>query len=111
MVHIVDLIGIGLHCPNCKGVHIRGGYHDWQTMDSFICEDCGLHWNEDFKVEESLRDRFSGPGWRFKERGFIWVMCDSKHPLTPILNPDSADGNGSRKTFVRRGMKWVKKKS
>lgn len=98
MTSIKYLIEKGLRCPNCGGDHIRGGYHDWQIMDSLICEYCGLHWNEDFsELEEQT--------WRLKERGFIWVMCDAKHPLIPILNPNSADESG-RKKFVGKGIKW-----
>ena len=103
MVDIKDLIDLGLRCPQCRTTHIRGGYHDWQTMDSFICEDCGLHWNEDFKInaEEHL--------WLLKSRRFIWVMCDAKHPLIPLLNPDSADGSTGRRGFVQRGLYATKK--
>jgi transcription initiation factor TFIIIB Brf1 subunit/transcription initiation factor TFIIB len=99
MTSIESLVKKGLKCPNCGGIKIRGGYHDWQYMDSFICEDCGLHWNEDF-LDLELDSR------RFLERGFIWVMCDAKHPLKPILNPKSADEVINRSNFVKKGIKW-----
>lgn len=111
MVDIADLIAIGLKCPNCGGIKIRGGYHDWQHMDSFICELCGLHWQEDFDIIKDLENKFNEPGWRYKERGFIWVMCDSEYPLTPILNEKSADEINTRKKFVKDGIKYAKLKN
>jgi len=99
---ISGLVAAGLKCPNCGGVNIRAGYHEWQTMDSFICTDCGLHWQEDFTDYSET--------WRFTERRFVWVMCDTSYPKYPILNPDSIDVGGARIGFVRKGLKRLKMK-
>mgnify|MGYP006909291976 CR=1 FL=1 len=100
---ISELVSEGLKCPNCGGVKMRAGYHEWQNMDSFICRDCGLHWQEDFKELSET--------WRFKqERRFIWVMCDTRYPKYSILNPDSIDDEDDRIRFVRKGLKRLKMK-
>jgi hypothetical protein len=81
-------------------MEIRAGYHEWQRMDSFICKSCGIHWQEDFDDYAQVS--------QFKERGFVWVMCDAQHPLLPILNPDSLDQEQDRSRFVRNGLRKLK---
>jgi len=96
---ISKLVELGLRCPHCESEKIRGCYHDWQMMDSFVCQKCGLRWQEDFTNLEQH--------WRYQtgERGFIWIMCDAEHPLTPIMNKDSADDSTSRDRFVKKGIR------
>jgi len=84
-----DLKKSGFRCPCCSSSNLRAGYHDWQTLDSFICEECGLRWMEDVG---SLRDVFKiarDPS-KFKKRN-IWILHSADHVNKPLKNPKSAD--------------------
>ena len=100
MLSIDDLVHHnGLRCPNCKGDVVRAGYHDWQNMDSFICEKCGYRWREDHDELERVR---------YDKQRFLWVMVDSSQPLCPLLNPASSDEGGTRDAFVKKGLRRVR---
>ena len=100
---ISDFVEAGLRCPSCDSSHIRGAYHDWHTMDAFICSDCGLRWREDAHEAEDIlkmiqqRSRYG----TLYER-FIWVLSTADFPFAVLLNPKSSDEVGF-KQFIEEG--------
>jgi hypothetical protein len=104
MTSIQELTDLGLSCPSCGSKDLRAGYHDFQNMDSFICEKCGLRWQEDNnKIEDTIRKLKQATIKDWNDR-FIWVMHLARESNKPLKNADSADETSWEK-FVKEGLK------
>lgn len=103
---IKDLVSKGLSCPMCRGKDLRGGYHEFQVMNSFICSGCGIRWTEDCPPARDDRE------WRSwienvvarRKGGFVWVMHKTGN-MKPIQDPRSSD-----ETTLREFGRWKKKR-
>jgi transposase-like protein len=101
-MRIQDLVKEGLVCPSCRSKKIRAGYHDWHNMDSFICEKCGLRWQEDTNdLESFVRYVLQRKSKKEIKQRFIWVLHLANHTSEPLKNPDSAD-----ETSYENFVKW-----
>ena len=105
MTAIKDLTNQGLNCPSCGSQELRAGYHDWQNMDSFICEKCGLHWNEDTNDTKVIERRLASLTIKDWNTRFIWVLHVANVISKPLMNADSADEGNSLKQFIEKGLK------
>ena len=106
-MRISELTEKGFKCPSCGSQELRAGYHDWQTTDSFICETCGLRWQEDLSEIERLPNLMKNSEPEEWETRFIWVLHVANRFDMPLKNSDSSDSEGSLRDFKINGLRRI----
>jgi len=105
IITVQELAKMGLDCPMCGSKKFHCCYHDHQINDSYICERCGIRWNEDLPkesktnwkkwVKEVLYYRKNQPLKKgmyagIPAGGFVWVL-HKVGDYKPVLDSRSAD--------------------
>ena len=131
MVTVQDLVKWGLDCPMCGSKKFNSGYHEHNHLCHYICEVCGIRWQED--LMKLKKDNPTEKDWKlwikdvkyyrkhkpYKDGiykgtsvgGFVWVLHKIGE-LKPVRDSRSADGTdfkdfGQNPENIKKGNRLI----